>query len=201
MVKILVAHMTNEHGTSSPRHMKEDYAKGIISLFPYLADPRSKLGYEHYYSAQDGSGPTVDRDPLQQDNWLNDERQCQEAVASMKHTADEAVVKEKMKQTLVYRQLIENFDFYLAIQPLQSCWRSGPPTLNQRSSHRVVGSPRPGNCKTSSRMLLPLKLKKVGTVTCRPFCYWYIFWHPQAKGENNQERSQLDKCVIVLWNS
>ncbi|XP_026082342.1 uncharacterized protein LOC113058554 [Carassius auratus] len=56
MVKILVAHLTNEHGTSPSRRLKEEYAKGIISLFPCLADPRSKLGYEHYYNAEDGSG-------------------------------------------------------------------------------------------------------------------------------------------------
>ncbi|XP_063060458.1 uncharacterized protein LOC134453602 [Engraulis encrasicolus] len=134
LVKILVAHMTNEHGTSPPRHVKEDYALGIISLFPYLADPRSKLGYEHYYNAEDGSGylawriktlqkeasegrvkrprpsqaggPSVDRDPCKEGNWLSDERQCQEAIALMKHTADESVVKEKMRLTLVYRQKI-----------------------------------------------------------------------------------------------
>ncbi|XP_051503155.1 uncharacterized protein LOC127411535 [Myxocyprinus asiaticus] len=132
MVKILVAHLTNEHGTSPSRRLKEEYAKGIISLFPYLADPRSKLGYEHYYNAEDGSGylawriktlqkegsegrmkrprqpqtggPTADRDPYKEDSWLNDERQCQEAIALMKHTADEAVVKEKMRLTLAYRQ-------------------------------------------------------------------------------------------------
>ncbi|KAG7314104.1 hypothetical protein KOW79_022600 [Hemibagrus wyckioides] len=45
MVKILVAHLTNEHGTSPSRRLKEEYAMGIISRFPYLADPRSKLGY------------------------------------------------------------------------------------------------------------------------------------------------------------
>ncbi|XDV11721.1 hypothetical protein PO909_000577 [Leuciscus waleckii] len=56
LVKILVAQLTNEHGTSPSRRLKEEYAKGIISLFPYLADPRSKLGYEHYYNAEDGSG-------------------------------------------------------------------------------------------------------------------------------------------------
>ncbi|XP_067284831.1 uncharacterized protein [Pseudorasbora parva] len=132
MVKILVAHLTSEHGTSPSRRLKEEYAKGIISLFPYLADPRSKLGYEHYYNAEDGSGylswriktlqkeasegrmkrprqpqtggPTADRDPYKEDSWLNDERQCQEAIALMKHTADEAVVKEKMRLTLAYRQ-------------------------------------------------------------------------------------------------
>ncbi|XP_058245046.1 uncharacterized protein LOC131352740 [Hemibagrus wyckioides] len=55
MVKILVAHLTNEHGTSPSRRLKEEYAMGIISRFPYLADPRSKLGYEHYYNGEDGS--------------------------------------------------------------------------------------------------------------------------------------------------
>ena len=37
---------------------------------------------------------------------MNDERQCQEAIALMKHTADEAVVKEKMRLTLIYRQKV-----------------------------------------------------------------------------------------------
>ncbi|KAF5908768.1 uncharacterized protein DAT39_001516, partial [Clarias magur] len=45
MVKILVAYLRNEHGTSSSRRLKDEYAKGIISLFPCLADPRSKLGF------------------------------------------------------------------------------------------------------------------------------------------------------------
>ncbi|KAL2096963.1 hypothetical protein ACEWY4_006170 [Coilia grayii] len=134
MVKILVAHMTKEHGTSPPRRLKEDYALGIISLFPCLADPRSKLGYEHFYNGEDGSGylawriktlqkeasegrvkrsrlsqaggPSVDRDPYKEGNWLSDERQCEEAIALMKHTADESVIKEKMRLTLVYRQKI-----------------------------------------------------------------------------------------------
>lgn len=35
---------------------------------------------------------------------MTEDRQCQEAIALMKHTADEAVVKEKMKLTLAYRQ-------------------------------------------------------------------------------------------------
>ncbi|XP_059892717.1 uncharacterized protein LOC132449636 isoform X1 [Gadus macrocephalus] len=131
LVKILVAHLTNEHGTSPPRRLKEEYAKGIICLFPYLADPLSKLGYEHFYNAEDGSGylawriktlqkevsegrmkrsrqlqtggPTSHRDPLKEDiQW--DGQQCQEAIALMKHSTDEVVVKEKMRLTLAYRQ-------------------------------------------------------------------------------------------------
>ncbi|KAF6719136.1 hypothetical protein FQA47_013125, partial [Oryzias melastigma] len=31
--------------TTPSRSVKEDYAKGIIALFPYLADPRSRFGY------------------------------------------------------------------------------------------------------------------------------------------------------------
>ncbi|XP_032386248.1 uncharacterized protein LOC116698425 [Etheostoma spectabile] len=132
MVKILVAHMTSEHGTSPSRHIKEDYAKGITALFPYLADPRSKFGYEHFYNAEDGSGylawrlkfvqkessegqkktprqsltggPIADREPYREENWLTTESLCCEAIALMKHTADEAIVKEKMKQTFSYRQ-------------------------------------------------------------------------------------------------
>ncbi|KAJ8364593.1 hypothetical protein SKAU_G00134240 [Synaphobranchus kaupii] len=128
MMKILVAHMTSEHGTSPSRRVKEDYAKGIIALFPYLADPSSKLGYEHYYNAEDASGylswrlkfvqkealegrkktrtggPKIDRDPFSEVNWLTTEDLCREAIALMKHTTDEAIVKEKMKQTFTYRQ-------------------------------------------------------------------------------------------------
>ncbi|KAK2815036.1 hypothetical protein Q7C36_023302 [Tachysurus vachellii] len=49
-------------------------------------------------------GPTAERYPCKGDSLLNDELQCQEAIALMKHTADEAVVKEKMRLTLAYRQ-------------------------------------------------------------------------------------------------
>ncbi|XP_046699654.1 uncharacterized protein LOC124381826, partial [Silurus meridionalis] len=49
-------------------------------------------------------GPTADRHPYKDDCSLTEDRQCQEAIALMKHTADEAVVKEKMKLTLAHRQ-------------------------------------------------------------------------------------------------
>ncbi|KAJ8009981.1 hypothetical protein DPEC_G00069810 [Dallia pectoralis] len=45
-----------KHRTNPSMHFKEDYAKGITTLFPNLADPRSKFGYDHYYNAEDGSG-------------------------------------------------------------------------------------------------------------------------------------------------
>ncbi|XP_033989913.1 uncharacterized protein LOC117485465 [Trematomus bernacchii] len=132
MVKILVAQMTSDHGTSPSRRVKEEYAKGITSLFPNLADPRSKFGFEHYYNAEDGSGylawrlkfvqkgasegqkktlrqsltggPKADRGPFTEANCLTTESLCCEAIALMKHSADEAIVKEKMKQTFTYRQ-------------------------------------------------------------------------------------------------
>ncbi|KAK7909765.1 hypothetical protein WMY93_014449 [Mugilogobius chulae] len=135
MVNILVAHMTSEHGTRPSRRVKEEYAKGIITLFPNLANPNSKLGYEHYYSAKGGESgflawtlkyfqrktldrqkrksraplpkgdPKADQDPIQYKNdSMMTENQCCEAIALMKHTTDEKVIKDKMKQTFHYRQ-------------------------------------------------------------------------------------------------
>ncbi|CAL8258127.1 unnamed protein product [Arctogadus glacialis] len=133
MVKILVAHMASEHGTSPSRRVKEDYAKGITALFPYLADPQGTLGYEHYYNPVDGGGflawrvktlqkeasegqkkrnpqpltggpDSGDRTPFSKENRLTTETQCCEAIALMKHTTDEAIIKEKMKRTFIHRQ-------------------------------------------------------------------------------------------------
>lgn len=132
MIKILVAHMTDGHGTSPSRRVKEEYAMGIISLFPYLADPKGKNGYEHFYNAEDGSGflawriktvqkevsegrmkslresqtggPTSERDPFKILDWLSEEGLCSEAIALMKHTPDTSVVKAKMTLTFAYRQ-------------------------------------------------------------------------------------------------
>ncbi|KAK7944399.1 hypothetical protein WMY93_000127 [Mugilogobius chulae] len=154
MVNILVAHMTSEHGTRPSRRVKEEYAKGIITLFPNLANPNSKLGYEHYYSAKGGESgflawtlkyfqrktldrqkrksrtplpkvtpcftiiqpfiyilimfsgdPKADQDPVQYKNdSMMTENQCCEAIALMKHTTDEKVIKDQMKQTFHYRQ-------------------------------------------------------------------------------------------------
>ncbi|XP_014833635.1 PREDICTED: uncharacterized protein LOC106911361 [Poecilia mexicana] len=56
MVNILAADMTEKNGTSPPREVKEMYARGIVSLFPYLSDPFSRNGYEHYYDAASGTG-------------------------------------------------------------------------------------------------------------------------------------------------
>ncbi|XP_056310940.1 ribonuclease inhibitor-like isoform X3 [Danio aesculapii] len=37
---------------SPPRLVKETYARGIVDLFPYLSDPFSKNGFEHYYDGE-----------------------------------------------------------------------------------------------------------------------------------------------------
>ncbi|XP_058627987.1 uncharacterized protein LOC131538126 isoform X2 [Onychostoma macrolepis] len=56
MVNILAADMIENNGTSPPRQVKEKYARGIVALFPYLSDPFSKNGYEHYYDGESGTG-------------------------------------------------------------------------------------------------------------------------------------------------
>nr|XP_057906328.1 uncharacterized protein LOC131103799 isoform X1 [Doryrhamphus excisus] len=56
MVNILAADMTEKNGTSPPRQVKEMYARGIVNLFPYVRDPFSKNGYEHYYDGDSGTG-------------------------------------------------------------------------------------------------------------------------------------------------
>ncbi|XP_027132283.1 uncharacterized protein LOC109136798 isoform X2 [Larimichthys crocea] len=56
MVNILAADLTEKNGTSPPRQVKEKYARGIVSLFPYLRDPFSRTGHEHYYYGESGTG-------------------------------------------------------------------------------------------------------------------------------------------------
>ena len=72
-------------------------------------------------------GPNAgDRTPVSEENQLT-ETQCREAIALMKHTTDEAIIKEKMKQTFSHRQAIvqdpvkvQDFltsqDWYVALQ-------------------------------------------------------------------------------------
>ncbi|XP_067379244.1 uncharacterized protein [Channa argus] len=56
LVNLLAADMTEKNGTSPPRHIKEMYARGVVTLFPCLSDPYSKKGYEHYYDGESGTG-------------------------------------------------------------------------------------------------------------------------------------------------
>ncbi|CAL8348271.1 uncharacterized protein LOC115556062 isoform X2 [Gadus morhua] len=131
MINILVAEMTDSHGRIPPRSVRTSYALGIVNLFPYLQDPYSEHGYEHYYDPEantgylawrlktvqrnthDGLGghsrpnpqgsPTTHRESLLIAEQLKDE-ECREAVSVIRHSTDESVVKEKMRATFEYRQ-------------------------------------------------------------------------------------------------
>ncbi|XP_053534883.1 uncharacterized protein LOC128630390 isoform X2 [Ictalurus punctatus] len=46
---VYVWHMLELHGMIPWSSVKTNYALGIVTLFPYLQDPFSKHGYEHYY--------------------------------------------------------------------------------------------------------------------------------------------------------
>ncbi|MED6289052.1 hypothetical protein CHARACLAT_032365 [Characodon lateralis] len=39
-----------------PKSVIVMYAQGVVALCPYLEDPFSKHGYEHYYDPESGSG-------------------------------------------------------------------------------------------------------------------------------------------------
>ncbi|KAM4529476.1 uncharacterized protein V3H82_007712 isoform 3-T3 [Fundulus diaphanus] len=139
MVNMLAADMTEKNGTSPPRQVKEMYARGIVSLFPYLSDPFSKNGYEHYYDGESGTGylawriktiqrstakdrrssfgesakgssedvsggPTVRRESEFVPETALTEDECNEAISLMKHSADEDIVKKKMKLTFEHRR-------------------------------------------------------------------------------------------------
>ncbi|XP_032363164.1 uncharacterized protein LOC116675539 [Etheostoma spectabile] len=112
------------------------YAQGIVTLFPYLEDPYSQHGYEHYYDPESGSGylawrlktiqrksaeergasvskspkvggPGRGRQPFANDRELSDE-DVEAAIAVLKHSSDEKTVREKMKMTFIYRQAMVN---------------------------------------------------------------------------------------------
>ncbi|KAI9521851.1 hypothetical protein NQZ68_004006 [Dissostichus eleginoides] len=56
MVNILVAHMIDNHGHCPTKAIREEYALGIVMLFPSLKDPYTKKGYEHFYDAASSTG-------------------------------------------------------------------------------------------------------------------------------------------------
>ncbi|CAL8236585.1 unnamed protein product [Boreogadus saida] len=137
LINILTAEMTETHGTSPPRSVKVMYAQGIVALFPYLEDPYSQNGYEHYYDPESGSGyiawrlKTIQRKaaeergpavstspkvggpghgrtrPFTADRVLTDE-EVECAIALLRHTADEETIREKMKVTFAYRHAMVN---------------------------------------------------------------------------------------------
>ncbi|XP_041922680.1 uncharacterized protein LOC121718890 isoform X2 [Alosa sapidissima] len=132
LVNILVADMVEVHGRIPSQAVRVKYAQGIVALFPYLEDPLSKHGYEHFYDAASGSGyiawrlktvqrslsdgsrsrvaveqcnggPKAARDSVSTIQQLTD-RDCEEAISMMNHSSDEALVMEKMKATFEHRQ-------------------------------------------------------------------------------------------------
>ncbi|XP_059892875.1 uncharacterized protein LOC132446569 [Gadus macrocephalus] len=137
LINILTAGMTETHGTSPPRSVKVMYAQGIVALFPYLEDPYSQNGYEHYYDPESGSGyiawrlKTIQRKaaeergpavstspkvggpghghtrPFTADTVLTDE-EVECAIALLRHTSDEETIREKMKVTFAYRHAMVN---------------------------------------------------------------------------------------------
>ncbi|XP_045067959.1 uncharacterized protein LOC121555062 [Coregonus clupeaformis] len=136
MLNILAAEMTETHGTSPPKSVRVMYAQGIVALFPYLEDPYSQHGYDHYYDPESGSGylawrlktiqrktaeergasvskspkvggPGRDRQPFTYDREPSDE-DVEAAIAVLRHSADENTVREKMKMTFIYRQAMVN---------------------------------------------------------------------------------------------
>ncbi|XP_042562130.1 uncharacterized protein LOC122131465 [Clupea harengus] len=135
MINILAAEMTETHGTSPPKNVRVMYAQGIVALFPYLEDPFSQHGYEHYYDPESGSGylawrlktiqrksseerggsvsrspkvggPSHGRQPFISDKVQSDDVEA--AIAVLRHSADEDTIREKMKTTFIYRQAMVN---------------------------------------------------------------------------------------------
>ncbi|XP_041841394.1 uncharacterized protein LOC121639876 [Melanotaenia boesemani] len=137
MINILAAEMTQTHGTSPPKSVRVKYAQGIVALFPYLEDPYSQNGYEHFYDPESGSGylawrlKTIQRKTAEEraasvskspktggpghaqprfftsDKVLSNE-DVEAAIAVLKHAADENTVREKMKATFSYRHSLVN---------------------------------------------------------------------------------------------
>ncbi|MED6256417.1 hypothetical protein ATANTOWER_025645 [Ataeniobius toweri] len=56
MVNILVAHIIDKHGHLPAKAVREEYALGIVTVFPSLKDPYTKKGYEHFYDAASSTG-------------------------------------------------------------------------------------------------------------------------------------------------
>ncbi|KAK6324104.1 hypothetical protein J4Q44_G00064430 [Coregonus suidteri] len=107
MVNMLAADMTEKNGTSPPRQVKEMYAKGIVTLFPYLSDPFSKNGYNQPKGStgEDMSGgPTVRRESQFVPETALTDDECNKAISLMKHSADADTIKKKMELTFVYRR-------------------------------------------------------------------------------------------------
>ncbi|RVE61679.1 hypothetical protein OJAV_G00174860 [Oryzias javanicus] len=138
LVNIVVAHMIDKHGHLPTKAVREEYALGIVTLFPSLKDPYSKKGYEHFYDAASSTGyiswrlKTIQRKirrestpsnsltglpqggggPTSQRSVAAEEQldgdACQEAISLLKHTADASLIFRKMRETFQHRQKLVN---------------------------------------------------------------------------------------------
>ncbi|KAK0155276.1 hypothetical protein N1851_002373 [Merluccius polli] len=119
--------LTRAWSTSPPRQVKEKYARGIVTLFPYLSDPFSKdmamsiilmarvalgtwpgglkLFRNALLKTDDHHLESQPKDHLVK-TCLEDQLDCNKAISLMKHSADEDTVKKKMKLTFVRRRNI-----------------------------------------------------------------------------------------------
>ncbi|KAM9425632.1 uncharacterized protein KZ484_011508 [Pholidichthys leucotaenia] len=143
MINMLAADMTDKYGTSPPKNVRVMYAQGIVALFPHLGDPRSKNGYEHFYDPDTGSGylawrlktiqrktsecrgvsgrsspklvggPGQRRQPCVCEQAPTDE-EVDGAIAVLKSSTEDEVVKEKMRMTFSYRHA-------MVTDPQKSC--------------------------------------------------------------------------------
>ncbi|XP_061752540.1 uncharacterized protein LOC133550630 [Nerophis ophidion] len=117
--------------------VREEYALGIVTLFPSLKDPYTKKGYEHFYDAASSTGYISWRlKTVQRKIWRGSEAPpssslnlssggpkfqrivnvdsqldgdaCQEAVSLLNHTTDNSVILQKMRETFQHRQKLVN---------------------------------------------------------------------------------------------
>ncbi|XP_076128819.1 uncharacterized protein LOC143109895 [Alosa pseudoharengus] len=121
MINILIAEMTESYGRIPPTSVRTTYALGIVTLFPYLQDPYSKNGYEHYYDPDANTGylawrlktvqrnsfdgshrrsrpdlqdsPTTYRESLLTSQQLFGE-ECREALSVIRYSTDHSVIDQ-----------------------------------------------------------------------------------------------------------
>ncbi|CAI5642751.1 unnamed protein product [Oreochromis niloticus] len=138
MVNIIVAHMIDCHGHLPTKAVREQYALGVVTLFPSLKDPYSKKGYEHFYDAASSTGyiswrlktiqrktrrgsapPSSSTGFAQEGGGPNSQRPinvdmqldgdaCQEAISLLNHTSDTSLIFQKMRETFQHRQKLIN---------------------------------------------------------------------------------------------
>ncbi|XP_051979219.1 uncharacterized protein LOC127640609 isoform X1 [Xyrauchen texanus] len=132
MINILVSHMIDTHGQLPTKAIREQYAHGIVVLFPSLRDPYSKKGYEHFYDAASNTGyiawrmktvhRKIRRGSVLPDSSLDvspggpkcqratnfedqlDGDACKEAMSLLNHATEKLLIFQKMRQTFQHRQ-------------------------------------------------------------------------------------------------